>query len=168
MPAPSQDTISVARAGKAVYAVVQGLGNFSNALMFEEFCEAEIQQGADCFVIDLGECTGMDSTFMGVMAGLSTHFPPGKSAIVVLNASARNRQLLDDLGLSKLVAVRDKHDAVPPLEMQPLASDALPARERAERIRRAHQQLVDADSRNAAKFGPVLLLLQKELGSSNA
>ena len=163
---PPANVISVARAGQAVYARTQGLGNFSNALMFEEFCEAELQQGAECFVIDLAECTGMDSTFMGVMAGLSTHFPPGRSAIVILNASPKNRQLLDDLGLSTLVAVRDKPDEIPQMEMQPLASDALPARERAERIRRAHQQLVDADSRNAAKFGPVLKLLQKELDAS--
>ncbi len=160
-----QDTVSVARAGKVIYARVQGLGNFSNALMFEEFCEAELQQGVDCFAIDLAQCTGMDSTFMGVMAGLSTHFPPGKSPIIVLNPSVKNRQLLDDLGLSKLITVREKPDVIPPLEMQPLASDTLPARERAERIRRAHQQLVDADSRNEAKFGPVLKLLKQDLGA---
>src|SRR5690242_10995987 len=104
------DTISVARVGKVIYARVQGLGNFSNALMFEEFCEAELQQGVDGFVIDLAACLGMDSTFMGVMAGLSTHFPPGRSPIVILNASERNRQLLDDLGLSKLVSVREQKD----------------------------------------------------------
>ena len=161
-----EDTVSVARAGKVIYARVHGLGNFSNALMFEEFCEAELQQGVDCFAIDLAICTGMDSTFMGVLAGLSTHFPPGRSPIVILNASAKNRQLLDDLGLSKLITVRDRHDEIPPLEMQPLASDTLPARERAERIRRAHQQLIDADGRNAAKFGPVMQLLKRELGGS--
>ncbi len=160
------DTISVARAGRAIYAHVQGLGNFSNALMFEEFCEAELQQGSDYFVIDLEECLGMDSTFMGVLAGLSTHFPPGRSPIVVLNASEKNRQLLDDLGLSKLITVREKRDQIPALELQPLASDTLSARERAERIRRAHQQLIDTDSRNAAKFGPVMQLLKRELGAA--
>ena len=162
-----EDRISVARAERVIYAYVKGLGNFSNALMFEEFCEAELKQGVDCFVIDLAECEGMDSTFMGVLAGLSTHFPPGPSCIIILNASDRNRQLLDDLGLSKLVTVRSQPDKIPTLELQPLASDPLPARERAERICRAHQRLIDADSRNAAKFGPVLQLLKQDLGTSN-
>ena len=80
------DTVSVARAGQVVYAQVQGLGNFSNALMFEEFCEAELAQGVNAFLIDLGACEGMDSTFMGVLAGLSMHFPPGPSPVVILNA----------------------------------------------------------------------------------
>lgn len=160
-----EDGISVARAGRVIYSYVKGLGNFSNALMFEEFCEAELKQGLDCFVIDLAECEGMDSTFMGVLAGLSTHFPPDASRVILLNASERNRQLLDDLGLSKLVTVRSQPDKIPVLELQPLASDPLPARERAERIRRAHQQLIDADSRNAARFGPVLQLLKRELSA---
>ena len=161
-----QDVIHVARAGRLVYARVEGLGNFSNALMFEEFCEAELQQGVDGFVVDLSTCGGMDSTFMGVMAGLSTHFPPGKSPILVLNASDRSRQLLDDLGLSKLITVREKPEKIPALGMQALPSDTLPARERAERIRKAHEALVAADSRNAAKFGPFLKILRQELGAA--
>lgn len=157
----------MARAGKIIYARVQGLGNSTNALLFEEFCEVELQQGLDYFAIDLAECQGMDSTFMGVLAGLSSHFPPGRSPIVIFNASAKNRQLLDDLGLSKLITVRSQEDKLPDLELSPLAGEVLPARERAERIRRAHQQLVDADSRNAAKFGSVLQLLKRELGQQN-
>ena len=161
-----QDVIHVARAGRLVYARVDGLGNFSNALMFEEFCEAELQQGVDGFVIDLSACGGMDSTFMGVMAGLSMHFPPGKSPILVLNASAKNRQLLDDLGLSKLITVRGKPERIPQLEMQALPSDTLPARARSERIRKAHEQLGAADERNAEKFGPFLKILKQELGAA--
>lgn len=145
---------------------MEGLGNFSNALMFEEFCEQELKQGLDCFVVDLARCEGMDSTFMGVLAGLSTHFPPGEPKVIVVNAGAKHRQLLDDLGLSRLVSVRQKPDLIPALELEPLSSDTLPPRERAERILRAHQQLLDADSRNAAKFGPVLKLLKRELETS--
>lgn len=160
----SQDTISVARAGRVIYARVEGLGSFSNALMFEEFCEAELAQGVNAFLVDLAECEGMDSTFMGVLAGLSTHFPPGPSPIVIVNASAKNRQLLDDLGLSTIVTVRAEPAPAPELEMQALASDTLPPKERAERIRKAHQRLVDADARNAERFGPFLKLLERELG----
>ena len=162
-----QDTIEVARAGKVICARVHGLGNFSNALMFEEFCEAELEQGVESFLIDLSDCEDMDSTFMGVLAGLSTHFPPERSSIVILNASEKNRQLLDDLGLSKLIAVRNRRDEIPALEMQTLAPDTLPARERADRIRKAHQQLVDADARNAVKFAPLLKLLKQDLGAAN-
>lgn len=154
----------MARAGRAIYAHVRGLGNFSNALMFEEFCEAEFRQGADSFIIDLADCEGMDSTFMGVMAGLTSHFSPGPARVMVINASDRNRKLLDDLGLTRLVTVRERPEPIPSMEMQPLVSGPLPARERAERIRKAHQQLIDADSRNAARFAPVLQLLKQELG----
>ena len=62
--------------------------------------------GVSSIVVDLEECKGMDSTFMGTMAGLAMRLmkiPGGK--LQVAAPSDRSRKSLEDLGLDVLMDI---------------------------------------------------------------
>jgi len=65
-----------------------------------QFIELMVTEGHHKMVIDLDNCPGMDSTFMGTLAGISLRLRqvPGGSLDIV-NAGERNLQSLRELGL---------------------------------------------------------------------
>ena len=62
--------MQVARHGKDVYVQITGRGSFQNASHVKNFCEEMIKSGSENFLIDLKECTYLDSTFLGTLAGI--------------------------------------------------------------------------------------------------
>ncbi len=63
--------IEVARAGDTVIFRVVGLGSVANAGTLWQFAERSLGEGWRRFALDLAECTGLDSTFLGSLVGLS-------------------------------------------------------------------------------------------------
>ena len=62
--------------------------------------------GEKRFVIDLGDCPAMDSTFMGTLAGLAMRLSRTEGGQMHLNGVCdRNRQSLQDLGLEDLLEI---------------------------------------------------------------
>lgn len=160
----THDNIRVARSRDAVYLKIDGRGCFANALIFEEFCSEMIEKDFRWFIVDLGECRGMDSTFMGVMVGLSMYLGDGKgSAISIINADEHNRELLDHLGLNRIVSVVDVPIQLPEVETEPLVDNAGSDTDRLKLVKRAHENLISVDERNAREFGPFLEALTAEL-----
>ena len=50
---------------------VKGKVHFMNSPAVKAFGDERIAAGETCLVVDLGACTGMDSTFMGTLAGMA-------------------------------------------------------------------------------------------------
>lgn len=71
-PVPTRNYIAVARGSDLVLIRVIGAGNMLNAPALAEFSDEQRRAGFKRFVFDLERCTGLDSTFMGVMVGLYT------------------------------------------------------------------------------------------------
>ena len=76
--------------------------------------------------------------------------------LVLLNPNERNAELVENLGISKLVKIEGGAAAENPCEM--LDSSSATKSE----ILDAHQNLVDADAANLAKFEDVISFLKKE------
>ena len=122
-------------------------------------------------VVDLKACTGMDSTFMGTLAGLAMRLMKRSDGVLqIAEPGERNRKSLEDLGLDVLMqiepvdatwfgeieAIRAK---LKPYEMvQNKAADA-------PQVLEAHQKLCEADERNAEKFETVLDFLEAEVNA---
>jgi hypothetical protein len=65
-----------------------------------------LKEGVSRFVIDLGACTYLDSTFLGILLGLGLKLREGGNGLLnILNASPRNLELLRNLGLDRLINV---------------------------------------------------------------
>src|ERR1051325_1278763 len=69
MNAPSAN-MSVWVGDKIVFIKVTGRANFTSSVDFKALVNGLRQKGHDRFILDLSECQLMDSTFLGVLAGL--------------------------------------------------------------------------------------------------
>lgn len=117
------------------------------------------------YVVDLDNCTTMDSTFMGMLAsiGLFQRQTTG-SSVVVVNIQDHVRHLLNTLGLKYILDMRK--DRVEVAEGRELSAAPQPQMSRMQRILmmlEAHERLVDIDSENEIKFEGVLKSLRDSL-----
>jgi anti-sigma B factor antagonist len=119
----------------------------------------------------------MDSTFMGVMAGLAFRLKKKNNGrLYMVNLSARTRGLLSTLGLDQLVETF-MAGATPPefqavftqgREMKTLASDESSRRETAEMMLEAHEHLVEVSPENLPRFKDVLTFLREDIKRAEA
>src|ERR1051325_10189953 len=86
--------ISVSCAEHAVFVRVVGRGTFQNGQPLRRYSVERIEQGCGEFFVDLAKCDGMDSTFLGVLAGIGLRLQQNGRAgkLHVINVSARNME----------------------------------------------------------------------------
>jgi anti-anti-sigma factor len=142
---------------------IEGRASFQNSACLNDFFNELIARGSTRFVMDFNNCTSMDSTFLGVLAGVALQLrkqhPPG--SLVLCRMAARNLELVRNLGLHRLLTV-DTEIA----DVNLNSSTALaPAPDKGELesarlVLAAHENLVVADEANRAKFQDVLAFLK--------
>jgi anti-sigma B factor antagonist len=154
--------ILVSYAGRIVWVRVEGNGSSANSTALRKFAKEMIHRGAREFVVDLGNCQGMDSTFMGTLAGISFWLGElGEGSLSVVNLNERNADSLSNLGLDHLFNVRvsgigkDEQDLPIPSDENRTA--------RAQTILEAHEALVKSTPENISKFKDVIEFLEEEL-----
>ena len=153
----------VAIGKRAVYVRVFGLASMTNCLCVRDFIEKMLVSGHRFVVVDLAECTGMDSTFMGVLAGTATSTRDKKTVgVAVVNAGKSLQKLLKSVGIAELVFVDPEPFETPEIEFLRLAERG-GEEERIALIRSAHQHLLKASERNAELFRPLLKALEAEM-----
>lgn len=187
---PVKDRLLVARHGSMVVIRVEGLGHMALAPGLNEFVNQCFDGGCRQVLIDMADCTGIDSTFMGTMVGLAAELnsiaheenigfiSPAHGAeagvlsdsnrawVAVVNGSQANCDCLKTLGADRFITLAGAKDLAG-LAMDPLETRDLSRRERIEVIRKAHEALVETDDRNRTKFGAFLDALKAEIGGSN-
>jgi len=149
---------------------IRGRASLHNSQVLRSFFQQSFREGRRRFIIDFQECVGMDSTFLGVLAGAAIDLrrtsPSG--ALVFCRLAKRNLELVRNLGLHRLATVDLRNDkaaatAVVDTEPKALKSVRLNEEESARLCLDAHQKLVEADGRNFEKFRDVITLLKDRL-----
>lgn len=166
MSDPQQPTFLVSAYSEPVVVQINGRANYLNCSTFREFIEKMLADRKTQFVLDFTNCKGMDSTFLGILAGTALELkkltPPG--VFVVCNLSERNHELLCNLGLQNLLTIGDdlpeKCDANFSELQNMEVSDA-------KAVLNAHENLVAADDQNAAKFQDVIAFLKNQVNQSD-
>lgn len=154
--------LCVYRAEDAVLVQVVGLGNMFLAPTLHAFVESELKAGFSSFVIDLEQCTGMDSTFMGTFIGLSAEVKRNFGWFCLVNVSDDNMRLLQMLGVLHMVSVHEG-------EFPPAAGEyttLFPTNDpyvRQKQIHSAHRLLMDSHPENEKRFGPFIKALEAEM-----
>lgn len=153
----------VAVGERAVYLRVHGLGSMNNCLCVRDFLEDMVEDHRGFVVVDLEDCTGMDSTFMGVLAGIATYEVDGRPVgVAVVNGSPQLVKLLRGVGLTELVYVDPQPFDPPPLEFHRLEEQ--PSEEdRLKLIRAAHEHLIEISEENEKLFGPLVKTIEREM-----
>jgi anti-anti-sigma regulatory factor len=147
-----------------------GRANFSSSIDFKTLVQELQQKGYTYFVLELSECTLMDSTFLGVLAGFglqSTSTRPDRTNITLelLNPNERVTELLESLGVLQLfkLAQGSLPEAADGTQTMPLAP-CCPTKEEVTRAcLEAHQTLIQVSPQNAAKFKEVATFLAEDL-----
>jgi anti-anti-sigma regulatory factor len=166
---------------------IPGRANFTSSIEFKTLVTELRARGTDRFILDLADCVTMDSTFLGVLAGLALRNADGKETNVagerlqleLRNPNERVADLLDNLGVVHLFNVI--YDDTPcATSFEPVNNDGAPAPSREEVSRNcleAHQLLMRINPDNVPKFKEVTQFLAEDLrkmreggssGSSNS
>jgi anti-anti-sigma factor len=168
---------------REVVVAVVGRGTFQNSQSLRNFASEMIEAGHDDFIVDLHQCAGMDSTFLGVLAGIGLRLQQRKNGgkIHIINANARNAELLQTLGLDHLFRVSagweditshpppipDKFRHLPDSDPESL-STPLDKTRTATVMLEAHENLIRADKKNEPKFRDITRLLRQDLDRAKA
>lgn len=162
-PNTTKGTLYFAELPNRLYFQVSGLANMDLANPFQKLTQLKLKESQTHFFVDLKECRGMDSTFMGVLIGIAMYDEGEKKVEVhVLNANSHNKKLMCSLGIDQILNIVPETTPLPS-ELQFTEISANFSTDRIKLIHRAHQNLVDIDPRNADQFGPFLNLIKKEL-----
>src|SRR5438045_9303075 len=111
-----------------------GRANFTSSIDFKLLVNELRQKGYSYFVLDLSECLLMDSTFLGVLAGLGLKLSVAQEnhsgrSLELLNPNPRIMELLENLGVLHLFKITEGPLALPE-GAEPLpATPAQPSRE---------------------------------------
>lgn len=152
----------------------EGKGSFLNSPAVKEFGETRIASDEKCLVMDLEACTGMDSTFMGTLAGLASRLSEKQGTFQVANAGEKNRSSLEDLGLDFLMEIEpespvweDVEEKAKGLLETKVAGMKSGTEFHTRHVLEAHEVLSDANEENKKKFSGVVKLLGDELAEKS-
>lgn len=165
----SESSVKVAVVGPSVWIQVTGRGSFQNSTGLKDLAAKMAERGHREFVIDLKDCELMDSTFMGTLAGIALRLGEG-GRVKVIRANPRNRQVLSNLGLDRILTLEEDAPPAPPSGMNLRDASVQPPPRQTERdtIIQAHENLVAANPENAIRFRDVLdFLKHKDSGEES-
>lgn len=153
----------VAVGKRAIYSRVHGLASMTNCLCLRDFVDQMLADGHSFLVVDLADCTGMDSTFMGLLAGAATFEVQGRPVgVAVVNASEALVRLLRSVGLNELVYIETAPFETPDLQFVRLEEQPN-EEERLRLIRNAHRNLIRLSDKNEELFGTLVSALEIEM-----
>ena len=167
MSAPSANLLVAVSRGVGWVKII-GRANFTSSVDFKRLMTELQQRNYSHFVLDLSECVLMDSTFLGVLAGLGLQMSRGnteenESCIELLNPNSRITDLLVNLGVAHLFKViTNTHPSSDRFTAQYVAIN--PSREEISRTSlEAHRTLMEINPANVPKFKDVTEFLAESL-----
>lgn len=148
---------------------IEGRANFMNSSPISTFIDQMIDQGRRHLVVDFANCAGMDSTFLGILAGAGIklmHTEP-VGTMVLARLSPRNLELVKNLGLDRIMKVDSAGDKSMDSDAGASALDGgerkLSEVENARLVLAAHENLVAIDASNETKFQDVIAFLRNQV-----
>jgi len=167
MKAPAVD-MRVAVKGPLACVKIGGRACFAAGPSFKTLTDGLCERGQTQFLFDLTECQQIDSTLLGLLAGLAirlaqTNAPGADCAVKLLNANERITELLESVGVDHLFAVLSDI----PLDetgLEAVRADAATGRQGlAKASLEAHQTLMELHPGNVPKFKDVAQFLAEDL-----
>src|SRR5687767_5198003 len=163
---PIAANLSVWVSEKDAWIRIGGRASFNNSVDFKTLITSLAQNGCSHFILDLSECLLMDSTFLGVLAGLGIKYPHNGNnnpAFELLNPNQRIADLLENLGVVHLFQI--VHGRSCPQTMKDVEST--PEQSNGADVTRtcleAHETLMKVNPGNVPRFKDVAEYLAEDL-----
>lgn len=159
-------TLCVAVLDQTAFIKVPGRANYASSIDLKNLVTELRQRGFTDFVLDLRECMTMDSTFLGVLAGLvlrNNHPEPAAPAIELLNPNNRVLDLIENLGVLNMFKVSNQ-EAPCTLLFEPTNEHDAPTKlEITRTCLEAHRTLMKINPDNVPKFKEVTQFMAEDL-----
>lgn len=162
-------SLSVWVGDKIVCIKIAGRASFQSSVDFKTLINTLREHGHKRFVLEVSECQLMDSTFLGVLAGLGLKFSDERNghdpaSLELLNPSDRIFDLIENLGIEHLFQIHKGAAPVAgelsPIEKPPSTPDR---KETTRTCLEAHRLLMEINPANVAKFKDVTKFLEEDL-----
>jgi anti-sigma B factor antagonist len=159
-------TLSICVNGHTACVRISGRANFTSSVDFKRLMQQLQEDGCDEIVLDLRECRLMDSTFLGVLAGIgsrcaSVRADGGRCLVQLFQPSERVAELLDNLGVLELFQIVQD---TPPFECFKPVEDGHASRMELNRTCfEAHQILRHTSPENERRFKDAAEFFEKNL-----
>ena len=151
---------------------ISGRANFSCSVHFKTVVNELYDRGSNRFILDLGECATMDSTFLGVLAGFAMKLSddqkkPAKPVLEMYKPNERVLDLLDNLGISHFFTQIECPPALgKAFNLSAPAETPASKEEISKTCLEAHQTLMAVNPDNIPKFKEVTQFLAEDLKKS--
>jgi anti-sigma B factor antagonist len=163
---PTAANLSVWVSDRDAWIRIGGRASFSNSVDFKTLINSLARNGCSHFILDLSECLLMDSTFLGVLAGLGLKYPHNgdkNPAFELFNPNHRIEDLLENLGVVHLFRI--VHGQSPARPMQGVGPTT--AQDDGTEVTRtcleAHETLMKVNPNNVPRFKDVAEYLAEDL-----
>lgn len=168
---PPEDRVLVALQPPCAFVRITGRASFKVGTALKQFGQSALDAGAQTMAFDMADCVGMDSTFMGVLAGMALRLRKAGGVMVLYDLSARTRGLVATLGLDQIVEAYEvgqlpdsiRELAERSLKLKALTAGAESKQSTARTMLEAHETLVQVDAANQPRFKDVLAFLREDL-----
>lgn len=167
-----QDILTAAYIDQTAVIRVVGRGSFRISPAMKQFIHQVINtKSANRVLLDMADCQGMDSTFMGVIAGLSCLIKSKPDlSFKLINLSEKNEKLLITLGVNRVVdyslsatSQEEEKAAQHSQCCEALEADFTDKLNAAKTTLEAHEALVNINPDNYNKFKSVLEFLENDV-----
>ncbi|MCZ6502037.1 MAG: SpoIIE family protein phosphatase [Gammaproteobacteria bacterium] len=153
----------IATGERETYLALRERGTWICADSFRTLAKTALNTGHE-LTIDLTNCTGLDSTFLGTLHEIATMDAAGHSHIRGPNEVVRG--LFVELGLEEVLASIRTDEFEPPVK-QTLVPEEQPTRDSHRLLLQAHETLCELSEENRERFSEVVESLRAELGDEN-
>ena len=141
---------------------IEGRASYLNCAPVRKLFEKLIPAGKQHFVLDFEACSNMDSTFLGILAGAALELRKRhpKGSIELCRLSERNMELVNNLGLNRLMKVKTDED-----DLEECAQGLDQGEKSVDQgvVLEAHETLIQVDKANEEKFQDVVAFLKKQV-----
>jgi len=152
-------SITVCMDKDIAHLAVKGRGTFDNSEAIRSFCMMAIDGSAQKIEINMLECTGMDSTFMGILTMLSRMGTMKSCPVALSNVNEANKKNFNSLGISQILNFTNT--STQQIPMHTLKSEKMSQEEKHKNILDAHQELIDANEENRPVFQDIITYLKE-------
>jgi len=142
---------------------INGRGSFQNAHFLKDLLADATEHNEKITLtnINLTDCTGLDSTFLGAIAGLALQVKKNGGTTTVTGASGRNRELLENMGLSLLLDIRPDNNEASPVPLVKVEKPIADKEFAAATMLEAHETLAQLSESNYSQFQNVIDYLRR-------
>lgn len=156
----SQEILAVVVEDNLARIKVSGRATFGCSEDLKKFCHLMLERKVDKIIIDMENCAGMDSTFMGILTMVSLSARKQNTTIEMNNTGEDNKQNLFSLGLKNMFDFTETSTKSTP-EWESLEGKEISQEQHKENVLNAHQTLIDVHEDNRKEFQDIITFLKE-------